>query len=867
EIVIGLCALAVPTILSAAVPLYRLVYPHVTDNLWLLTMLRFAIAFAVLLVPTTCMGATLPLLVRYATAAGMPFGRSVGVLYGVNTMGAVFGTAAAGFYLIPAFGMALSTMLAAAVNLSIGLLAIAWLRQDRAEESKASPTLHPTVEPVPATSRRAVLGALAASGFAAMAYQITWTRALIVSLGSSTYSFTCVLTAFILGLGLGSLLMSRFADQLRRPFLVLSAMQWTIGLTALAIVPLQELVPGWVNALVTLFASRFELLLGVEFLLIVAITVIPTLLIGGVFPLAARLIIRPGEAPAAATGRAYAANTVGTVLGAFVTGFVLIRSDVLGIQNTIVTATILNGAAGWCILALAPPGERPRLVGLATGALSVLALWAVGTHIRTWNPDSFAREPFFMTGMRSGMGSGSKILSYAEGVDFTVIVSQSKTDPDEIALRVNGKADASTALNDMVTQLLLGHIPGVLGVDDRSACVIGLGSGMTLAALAKYPNYELLDGVEISDEVIRAGEFFAPYCDHVLNNARVNLIRADGRNHLLLSRRTYDVIVSEPSNPWLAGVANLFTREFFDLCRDRLSEHGRLAVWLHGYFMALDDFRMVARTLCDAFESVSVWEIGRNNYLFVAARREPQVPLSDVIRRYREPSVRADLYRIGIHNAAQLLGGFLVSDAALRAWSAEAPPHTDDRTILEFSAPKRLYAISEAGDIARELQAISESPIGSWIIADAADGDHQDIVSQLDHIRRARGERMRALDHAEQAQYAEALQALYDGRCVAPTDRELYRLLFELRRTLEHSRPEILNTSAVSGRLEQLMRLRPPLFTPARGASLNEIAGMLLSRARVAARDDLTDIVLADLGEAADLSPDNLEIRFGFARA
>ncbi|MHC4799722.1 MAG: spermidine synthase, partial [Planctomycetota bacterium] len=552
--------------------------------------------------------ATLPILVGYITGEGRPFGKSVGLLYGINTFGAVLGTMAAGFWLIPAFGLTHTTWVAATVNLLIGLTAIILLRTSVKTEEQLLPVpvkvkLSDLADEVTGHLRLAVLIGFALSGFTAMVYQISWTRALIMSVGSSTYAFTCILSAFILGLAVGSLVIARWADSFRRPVLVFGILELAIALSAILIVPVQGRIPPLVSALVSQHRENYSLLLTYQFALIIAITFVPTFLMGTIFPIVTRIIaVKDGES-ASAVGRAYAVNTLGTIFGSFLAGFVMI--SFLGVQYSIVAAALLNALIGaWLVIQSRPVG-RPMAVRIMVSVFVVLMIPSISILAGRWDWLLLNSAPY-LKGERS---EEEEILYFGEGVDITVAVVRTGGKDGPILLTINGKTDASVDLTDMPTQLLLGHLPALLTDDGKSACIIGLGSGMTLSAVARYPSYELLDCVEISDEVIKAVEYFAPYNYQVLSeDPRVNMIRADGRNHLQLTDRIYDIIISEPSNPWISGVANLFTKEYFTLCKDRLTDDGRLCVWLHSYSMSLNDFKMVVRTLYEEFDFVSIWQ-------------------------------------------------------------------------------------------------------------------------------------------------------------------------------------------------------------------------------------------------------------------
>lgn len=861
EIGIGAYALMVPVLFAVAEPAYRAMYPHLTQMPWLLTGVRFCIGFLVLLLPTTCMGATLPILVHHITSLGQGSGRSVGLLYGINTFGAMLGTVAAGFWLIPAAGLTMTTRLSASLNVLVGLTAILLLRMPsvapapkRAPKSKHQAEAEPLT--IPSNVRRAVLIGFAISGFAAMVYQIAWTRALIMSLGSSTYSFTCILAAFILGLAVGSLAIARWVDRLRQPVLIFGVLEIAIGLSAVLIVPIHGQVPAIVRSFVEQYHATYSVLLASEFLLLIAVTFIPTFLMGAIFPLVTRLLAGANENAGAATGRAYAVNTLGTIAGSFLAGFIMIRSDVLGVQNSIVAAALLNALVGaWLVIVSRPAGTAfARRALVPAGA--VLLVPVVAVIAGRWDRNLLLSTPFLAEDRAAARKPEDRILYYGEGIDLTVAVRQLVAEPNSISLSVNGKTDASTNVADMGTQLMLGHVPTLLVHNAKKACIIGLGSGMTLSAIARYPSYEQLDCVEISDEVIRAASCFAPYNYRILtDDPRVHMIRADGRNHLLLTDQTYDVIVSEPSNPWMSGVSNLFTREYFELCKQRLSEHGRVCIWLHSYSMSLDDFRMVVRTLFDVFDFVSIWDVS-SDYLLIAGREADPLPLDSVLDRFNVPAVREDLYRIGVAEPGQILGRFITSGPALREWAASAPVHTDDNALLEFSAPRNIYRHDDTL-IAANLAERQRSPFGTVILVSPGNEQQQQVQKRTEAVVAARAETVRAWDLGNHGDIVGSLTHFIAAYHLNPRNVELYQVLRSRQPILEQRSPRTAAEPKIRTLFAQIARLRAPTITPNTGTTLAGIAQQLKTLAAAASQRRELPVAIDFLSEAADCEPDD----------
>ncbi len=861
EIAVGGYALAVPALMRLADPLYRAMYPHVADSPGVLTAARFCVGALVLLFPATCMGATLPMLVRYLSR-GDGVGRSTGLLYGINTFGAMLGTLLAGFVLIPRLGLTQTTWLTAAINLVIGLVAMLLLRTEPAPRTlpvepvpppAAKPRKSSTLQPAapPATTndvRQTVLVVAGLSGFAAMVYQIAWTRSLVMSLGSSTYAFTCILAAFILGLGAGSLVVARWVDRWSRPVLLLALMELGIGLSAIFIVPVHGQLPAVVHDLVMRGHQHYGVLLISEFILVMAVTFLPTFLMGAVFPLVVRIVGSAGRDAGAAVGQAYAINTLGTIVGSFLAGFVLIRGDVLGIQNSIVAAALLNAcAAAWLLTKSSPTG---RLVPLhaALGGAGVVAVLAIGVLAGPWPQELLTSGPFIYRGGREL--AAREVKYFFEDVDTTVSVEQIGGEQGSLTLSVNGKADASNGPADVRTQLLVGHLPALLNRNGKTACIIGLGSGMTLAAVARYPDYQRIDCIELSEGVIEASDAFKAETYDVLHtDPRVRLIRADGRNHLLLTGEQYNLIVSEPSNPWLAGISNLFTREFFELCRRRLAPDGVFAVWLQSYSTSPANFRMVLRTLYESFDQVTIWEAGLADYCLIAGPGLVDVPLSAVEARFQQPSVRYDLHRLAMRDVGAVLGNYVTGGAHLRQWVEHAEIHTDDNALLEFRSPWDLYSRPNV-QISETLLEMQDSPLHGLVRGD----DPALAVRTRAHIEaslKARSLRTQGMNQWEQGDWPAGVATLIEAYRADPGNTLVYQILMEYAGELE-SRAR--RQPRFGELVEQIDRLAIPVAARY-GGNIADIVAITRSLAHEAIAQKNRQASLDYLAIAEELAP------------
>jgi spermidine synthase len=374
------------------------------------------------------------------------------------------------------------------------------------------------------------------------------------------------------------------------------------------------------------------------------------------------------------------------------------------------------------------------------------------------------------------------IVYYRDGVSSTVSVHR---EGDNVFLRINGKTDASTD-QDMPTQLMLGHLPLLVHPAPREVAVIGLGAGVTAAAVARHP-VTRLDVVEIEPAVVEASRFFSQVNDGVLGDPRVRTVLADGRTFLLTAPRRFDVIISEPSNPWIGGVASLFSREFFVLARERLRPGGLMLQWLQAYGLTPEDFRMVVRTFRSAFPATTVWSISSGDFLLLGAADPVAIDLRRVKGFDRlSPGAARDLGRLGLRDWAGVLGFYFLSEEEAERFAGTGPLNTDDRLALEFSAPRALYLDTGAGNL-RLLQSYRSGGLPrmtpeSLPILETAETRYwigmgaqrrQAAADALVHFRRAL-----ELDPGHTPSMIEA-SAIYLGRGDAPEALRLARMAGE----------------------------------------------------------------------------------------
>jgi spermidine synthase len=545
---------------------------------------------------------------------------------------------------------------------------------------------------------------------------VTWTRLLALVIGPTTYAFATMVASFISGIAVGAWAGTRLVRRVSRPDLWLAAALVATAASAWAAVWLAG------SRLPLTLASELSRSDGFEAVLLrqvfaVGVLLLPTgMALGASFSLALATASSGVANVGRDAARVYFANTCGAVAGALTAGFVLLPR--LGLQGTAaaVSALALVGAVAVAARAFLHRGESRRAritLALATG--SALAAWLV--DLPEWDRDLLSSGAYkYARGIESddlaaALRAGT-LEYYAEGATATVSVRRRA---GIRTLVIDGKVDASNGA-DMLTQRLLGLMPVLLHPDPQDVLVIGLGSGVTARAALAAPEVRSTDILEISPEVVEATAFFSAENGDVLRAPGVRLVVGDGRSHVLLAHRQYDVIVSEPSNPWMAGVAALFTREFFEAARARLKPGGLLCQWAHTYEISDGDLRSIVATFASVFPDGTMWLVGDGDLLLIGSTGGDILSRVAAMReRMGIGSIPAVLRDMGIPPASApfvLISHFAGGPSELAAYGDGAAVQTDDRMALEFTAPAAMYARTPNDNVAtlRELTAAARFP-------------------------------------------------------------------------------------------------------------------------------------------------------------
>jgi len=686
EVGIGLSALALPFLLGLVEPLYAWIWREFQFSFAVFSVLRFFLAGGLLLPPTIMMGATLPALADYL--AGLR-GRRIGAewLYTLNLAGAALGAAAAGFVLMPTLGVWGTVVAGASLNLAIGALVLLLPRLSE------PPRLGPReTAPLPSTL---FLTAAFVSGFLSLATQVAWTRVLVLIVGSTTYAFSAVLLVYLVALGAGSAWASRRGARTADVRPLLGLMQLLMAAAMLGAVYAVNQLPFWYVRLVSAWEpASLAGAIGLNVCVIFGILFLPVLFAGTVLPLVLVGALPPSRrGTGAIVGTLYGVNTVGAILGAVLGGFVLV--PLVGSARTL-TGVCVVGAAMGVVFLLA--GERtPWRVGVSiAGATLVLA----GALARPdWQPGPLNAGVYEHRRMKliENMLSGRNfdVVYNREGPTATVVVALWKQ--GQRALIINGRPNASDNPADMPTQVMMAAAPLFLAPRTQDVLVIGWGSGASAGTALRWP-IRRVTAIELEPAVIEASRLFEHINYQALDDARLRLFEDDARHMLLASEDTYDVILSEPSHPWVTGVSNLFTREFFQLARVRLRADGVFAQWVQAYEISFETFRVILATFQSVFPEVVVFvPPGTQDCILVGSRRPLRLDLAELDRRWAQEGPREEANRIGLARPEALLAVLYLGPEAVRTMVQGAPLNTDDNMYVEFNGPRGMIQATPPG--------------------------------------------------------------------------------------------------------------------------------------------------------------------------
>jgi spermidine synthase len=542
-----------------------------------------------------------------------------------------------------------------------------------------------------------------------MGYEVLWNRVLCIAIGASTYGFTILLMAFLSGIGLGSItfgILRRIFGKvfgesifsLRNSIILFGVVQVIIGVTALLASTQFRNLPGYVALMhdyflsLTTIADQFQIVQLANFVLAFSIMFIPAFFMGIAFPLAGDIHCRYRKQVGRAVGEVLFFNTIGAILGAMCSGFLVIYF--LGIQRSLQIVVLINIGYGLYVMAILRKGIVLKyIVGLAALSAIMIPIAAPGIW-RLWDPKLYA---IYQSNRPEAYGSDEKLKElyenidvryYAEGAQSIVSSVQSA---DIRYFITNGRVEASNDHQDMQCQYTLGHLPMLLHKNPRKVFVLGTGSGMTLGAVSVHPSVEQITLAEIEPSVLGVAKTFGIDNHYILNkpNPKLKIVFNDGRNHLLTTKERYDVITADPVHPWFSGAGYLYSTEYFRLVTQRLNPGGIMCQWLPLYELTAVDLKSVVKTISENFAYTMIW-VSHYDAEIIASNSPIIIDEVELAKRIAVPQVLSDLRQVRMGTAEDLLSYFVMGSYGSNIYNIGGKINTDDNLYLEFSAPRSI---------------------------------------------------------------------------------------------------------------------------------------------------------------------------------
>jgi spermidine synthase len=699
EVAIGIYCLFLRDLIVWAASLQGFFYESMLTHPALAILFRFLIVLIVLFPATFLMGGTLPLLARFCSKTSGAIGRHISILYAVNTGGAAFGAWLAGFSLIPLFGLDFSSNIAGAMNILIGILA--WgagkrfqavfeegETQDHEVESssglKDDEDRNLDFDSTPYGDRQ-LMAIASLCGFVSLGLQVCWNRLFPLVIGASTYSFSIVLSAFLAGLTLGSIILSIYNPEPRKIPALAGYLLLFVGFSVAISLPVFAYLPVIFVKLRASLNVDFSFFSAIQYLFVLSIILPPTAAFGALFPLLARYFSRL-QSVGHQIGRVYLWNSFGTIGGVVLTGFFVI--PLLGIKGTMVFLLFMTIIAAIYLL------SGCRELSVTWSRCFVIIALLSGIVFTLWWP---WKSSILTSGVFRYWSRGTQYLDSSASVEqlfyeesSTAVVNVEK-EKGLICLKINGKPDAGTG-KDMATQSLLGLLPVVLSASPAEVLVVGVGSGVTIGALLTIDSVKHVDALELYPSVIRASHFFEEFNGKYWEDARVSLIEEDARSYVTYSQKTFDVIISEPSNPWMAGVGNLFTEEAFKLFRKRLNPGGIVCQWVQRYEMSFDVFSTIVHTFRSVFPNcLLVQPMGADIILIGLENDSACVSLGNLSKLFENKESEKCLKVSEIDNLPVVESMILMDGNDITRFIGLSDFNCDNFPVVEYQAPMDFY--------------------------------------------------------------------------------------------------------------------------------------------------------------------------------
>jgi predicted membrane-bound spermidine synthase/tetratricopeptide (TPR) repeat protein len=653
---------------------YSLFHSFIPESTELQNLLKIFFSFILILIPTTLMGTTLPIISKYCVTNDKVIGKQVCLLYALNTLGAVFGCIATGFFLMETFGVLQTVLFAAGINLLVGISALNIYKENGGTIKFTFPKISiPKINWSP--EQKFWMGISFICGFTALAYEVLWTRLLVFSIASTVYSFSMMLAVFLLGIFLGSLLLIPSLSRVKNLRTILIVLQGGVGIYVIgSIYSLDSILsPPW-NAY---NLGNSTIAFWNYFKDSAALMLFPALLLGMCFPLLIQLISKKHENIGEATGQIYAANTLGAILGSILCGFIFLPH--LGSQ---ISFTLLATINFLTMVLLFRTGNylTPMVRRVMTVVFTALVLF-VNISI----PSNLLNS-FFMRDS-AGKRNINKLIYFEEGLSDTVAVFKDDygvLDPSAKRLITNGISMSASNMIATRYMKLFAHIPILLVDKPDDVLVVCFGTGQTTGAAGLHPGVKTVDSLELSSSVLNAGKMFADENNNVLSNPKVNFVIQDGRNHLLTTHKLYDVITSEPPPPRTAFTVNLYTQEYYELQKNKLKPGGIAAQWIPLHSQGEKEVAMHFKTFQSVFPYTMGWLPVANEILLIGSNKPIKIDFHKLNKRLQESEIKKDLSSIEVPDIFSFLSNIWLLNEQVIKLGKGVPLITDNHPAIEF---------------------------------------------------------------------------------------------------------------------------------------------------------------------------------------
>lgn len=654
ELGVGLFAVTSCYLIKAIIPLETMLFSPTTIADVSNAGIRFLLCVSLLFVPTFLMGGTLAVLAKKTVFSSDCFGRRVALLYGVNTFGAVFGALCAGFFMVEYFGHKNAVLFAAGLNCLIAAVAVFtdWQpaslkkRLSDADQSVSKDT-QPCINGPAWLISTAVLAALFISGFCAMAYQVLWTRLLILIIDNSIYSFTIILVGFLVGIALGGFICWQAFRFVSNYILMFAWVQAGIGVTAFML-PF-FIVYGTEGGSKTYIRFLFSTLPFWLFF--------PTTLMGMILPIGASIFQNVKKTVGASLGFAYGVNTFGAVCGAWVAGFFLIGK--LGFRNSFLLLSMAGIIVSVMFFFLSLGKKHQTVLSLCSMCLIAVIIGTVAVHQM---PENYFSKKY------SALEPDSSLLYYKESISTTATIFQRSNRTRSLYL--NGIAEVDSSLLSMKTFRLMGALPGLLHPEPENGLMVTFGAGITSATAAYF--VEKLDCVDLSNQASLIGPHFKFENEDIIKNSKFSIYTDDARHFLQNTNNTYAFIVSDATHPRVYDSWVLFTTEFYELVKKRLKKEGIFLQWVPFHGMETAKYQAIVRTFQTTFPHTSIWSIQGAYSLLLATSERLSIDFERLNKRLFRRDLREHLKGVGLENPFELLSYFMMGEDNVKKFVGEA---------------------------------------------------------------------------------------------------------------------------------------------------------------------------------------------------